>query len=390
MSRWHLPYGSFTLAGSPPRLGILVDDSIADLAGLADAGLIDDSDGALHHPNLDRLLAAGPRRWAELRNRLLELFLRPGSAETQLFPAIAATMLMPWTVADYVDFYSSIDHAQNVGKIFRPDQEPLLPNWRHLPVGYHGRAGTIVVSGTPINRPHGQHKAPGADIPEFGPSSKLDIEAEVGFVVGTPSAMGEVVTTGAFSDYVFGVVLVNDWSARDIQAWEYVPLGPFLGKSFATSVAPWVTPLAALEPARITPPRQDPRPFDYLSDPDPWALDLQVTVSLNGEAVSCPSFADMYWTPGQQLAHLTVNGASLRTGDLFASGTVSGPRSDQWGSLLELTWNGALPLTLSDGSLHTFLLDGDTVELTATAPDPDGYPFSLGSVKGTIVAGRSS
>jgi fumarylacetoacetase len=296
-------------------------------------------------------------------------------------------MHLPFEVADYVDFYSSRHHAENVGRMFRPDAEPLTPNWRHLPIGYHGRAGTVVVSGTPVRRPCGQFLVPGDDVPAFGPSRRLDFEAEVGFVVGVPTEAGTRVPVGDFADHVFGVCLVNDWSARDVQAWEYVPLGPFLGKSFLTSVSPWVVPLAALEAARTPPPARDPLPRLYLRDDEhPWGLDLTLEVRLNGEVVSRPPFAGQYWTAAQQLAHLTVNGASLRTGDLFASGTVSGPERDQRGSLLELSWNGQEPLTLADGSARTFLEDGDEVTISATAPGVGGSRICFGEVSGRVQA----
>ncbi len=236
---------------------------------------------------------------------------------------------LPIEVADYVDFYASLDHATNVGKMFRPDGDALTPNWRHLPIGYHGRAGTVVPSGTPVVRPCGQRvstsSTTGPPEPTVGASRRLDIEAELGFVVGAPSPLGEPVPYAGFADHVFGVLGLNDWSARDIQAWEYVPLGPFLGKSFATSVAHWVTPLAALDAAWVDLPGQDPRPLDYLDPDHARGLDIDVEVELNGEVVSRPPYRTMYWGPGQMLAHLTVNGASLRTGDLFASGTISGP-----------------------------------------------------------------
>jgi fumarylacetoacetase len=291
---------------------------------------------------------------------------------------------LPFEVADYVDFYASEHHARNVGKIFRPDSEPLTPNWKHVPIGYHGRAGTIVVSGTEITRPSGQRKSAEEAQPTFGPSQRLDIEAELGFVVGTPSAMGSTVPTSSFADRVFGVVLVNDWSARDIQAWEYVPLGPFLGKSFATSISPWVVPLQALDAARIAPPAQLPEPLPYLRGGDLDGLDIDLEVRWNGLIVSRPPFGQMYWTPPQQLAHLTANGASLRTGDFYASGTVSGPQRDQRGSFLELTWNGTEPVRLSDGTTRQFLEDGDTVTIRATAPGTDGVRIGFGEVSGRI------
>ena len=258
--------------------------------------------------------------------------------------------------------------------MFRPDSEPLLPNWRHLPVGYHGRAGTVVVSGTPVRRPQGQAKPPDADAPAFGPSRRLDIELELGFVVGVPSVLGEPVPTSAFREHVFGVVLVNDWSARDIQAWEYVPLGPFLGKSFATSISAWVTPLALLEDRRVAAPAQQPEPLPHLRVEGDWAFDLPLEVELNGTVVSRGNARGLYWTMPQQLAHATSNGASIRTGDLMASGTISGAERGSEGSLIELTWNGAEPVRVGDGT-RTFLEDGDEVVLR-------GEP--LGEVRGRI------
>jgi fumarylacetoacetase len=297
-------------------------------------------------------------------------------------------MHLPFEVADYVDFYSFEHHALNVGRILRPDSDPLTPNWKHLPIGYHGRAGTVVVSGTPIVRPFGQRKAPGDAAPSFGPSLRLDIEAEVGFVVGVPSQLGTGVSVSAFRDHVFGVVLLNDWSARDLQAWEYVPLGPFLGKSFATSISPWVVPLDALEEARIAAAPQDPAPLAYLEEQEPRGFDLAIEVEWNGTVVSRPPFAEIYWSPAQQLAHMTVNGASLRTGDLYGSGTVSGPQPDQRGSFLELSWNGAEPVVLGDGSRRSFLEDGDTVTIRAAAPGAGGSRIGLDEVTGRIERGN--
>jgi fumarylacetoacetase len=272
-----------------------------------------------------------------------------------------------------------------VGAIFRPGQPPLPRNWLHMPLGYHGRAGSVVVSGTPVARPNGQRREPGNDGPSFGPSLRLDFEAEVGFVAGVPSRHGEPVPVEDFERHVFGACLVNDWSARDIQAFETVPLGPFLGKAFATSVSPWVVPLAALGAARVAPPPRDLLPPPYLRDgPDPWGLDLSLEVRINGCLVSRPPFATMYWTPAQMLAHLTCGGAPVRTGDLFASGTVSGPGRDQLGCLLELTRDGAEPIALADGSQRAFLEDGDEVVISATAPGPDGAVLSLGEVRGRV------
>ena len=258
-----------------------------------------------------------------------------------------------------------------------------MPNWKYLPVGYHGRSGTVVLSGTPVPRPLGQRPADGA--PTFGPSQRLDFEAEVGFVVGVGSPPGSPIGVDQFADHVFGVFLVNDWSARDIQAWESRPLGPFLAKSFATSISPWIVPLEALAHARVRPPRQDPEPLPYLAGPGQTGFDLALEIRLNGQVVSRPSFATMYWTPAQMLAHLTVNGASTRTGDLFASGTVSGPDRGQRGCLLELSWGGAEPVKLPDGSVRSFLEDGDEVTITATAPAAGGGRLGFGEVTGRIL-----
>ncbi|MER7211352.1 fumarylacetoacetase [Streptosporangium sp. NPDC000239] len=372
----HLPYGVFSRhEGETPRVGVRYGEHVVDLAGVL-------HDEVFATGSLNAFMARGSAAWRDTRTVLQnKLRTDPGAVEAHLVPLDQVRLHLPFEVADYVDFYCSLEHASNLGRMFRPNEEPLKPNWRHLPVGYHGRAGTVVVSGTPVVRPSGQR---GAGV--FGPSAKLDIEAELGFVVGTPTALGE--RSGRFADHVFGVTLVNDWSARDIQAWEYVPLGPFLGKSFATSVSPWITPLDALSEARTPGVTQDPEPLDYLRRDEPWGLDLTLEVALNGEVVSRPPYRGMYWTPDQMLAHMTVNGASLRTGDLYASGTVSGADPDQRGSLIELTWNGTEPLKLPDGSSKTFLEDGDTVTITATAPGPGGTVITLGEVSGTVLPAR--
>jgi fumarylacetoacetase len=276
-----------------------------------------------------------------------------------------------------------MEHATNLGRLFRPDAEPLLPNWRHVPVGYHGRSGTIVVSGTSVVRPCGQAKGSDEAEPHFGPSARLDLELELGLVVGVGSGLGEPVAATAFRDHVFGVVLVNDWSARDLQAWEYQPLGPFLGKSFATSLSGWVTPLALLEDRFVAGPAQDPEPLPYLRCPGSWALDVELEVELGGTVVSRTNARGLYWTMPQQLAHATINGASLRTGDLLASGTISGPDPGSEGSLIELTWNGTRPIRLGDGSTRGFLEDGDEVVLRGYAGEVE-----LGEVRGTVLPAR--
>jgi fumarylacetoacetase len=337
---------------------------VVDLSGLGDV---------FTRPSLDRLLPLGPAAW---RDAITAAHIHDG-------PRVRladATLHLPFTVADYVDFYSSLEHATNMGRMFRPDAEPLLPNWRWLPVGYHGRGGTVVVTGTDVVRPCGQLKTPDAQEPVYAPTRRLDIELELGFVVGVPSRPGEPVPPDAFAEHVFGVVLVNDWSARDIQAWEYVPLGPFLGKSFQTSISAWVTPLALLEEHRVEAPPQEPPPLPHLGGGRDWGLDLELEVEVNGLVVSRGNSRALYWTMPQQLAHATSNGATVRTGDLMASGTISGLERGSEGSLIELTRNGAEPLRLRDGSARSFLEDGDEVALRGRAG-----PLELGEVRGRVL-----
>jgi len=378
----HLPYGVFSTGAGTARVGVRFGDRVLDAAAA-----IPRRRALLAQPALNPLMAAGPAVWAELRRDIAKLLtVQPESP--YLLPLADVEMRLPIAVADYVDFYASEHHAANLGRLFRPDAEPLLPNWKHLPVGYHGRAGTVVCSGTDIRRPRGQTKSPDAAAPTFGPSQRLDIEAEVGFVVGVGSELGSFVRAAAFADHVFGVCLLNDWSARDIQAWEYVPLGPFLGKSFATSISAWITPMAALQRARTAAPPRDVPVCDYLADDAGWGLDLTLEVRWNGTTVSQPPFAGMYWTAAHMLAHMTINGASLRPGDLFASGTVSGPDPATVGSFIELSRGGRQPVTLADGSTRTFLLDGDTVTISATAPSVTGGTLTLGEVTGTVTPVR--
>jgi len=377
----HLPYGVFRRAGEPPRVGARLGDGILDLAALSADGLLDEDPALFEQPSLNAFLAAGPETWASVRAALRALTAGP-DAEPVTVALDEVDLLLPVAVRDYVDFYSSLDHATNAGRLFRPGAEPLPPNWRHLPVGYHGRSSTVVVSGTPIRRPSGQRRDPGDDTPVFGSSTRLDIELELGFVVGVPSAIGEPVAVDRALDHVFGVLLLNDWSARDIQAWESVPLGPFLAKSFATSVAAWVTPLDAIRERRVPAPAQEPAPLAYLRE-EPWAFDLDLEIELNGATIARTNARHLYWSAAQQLAHMTVNGASLSVGDLFGSGTISGPEREQRGSLLELSWNGAEPIALDDGSTRSFLEDGDEVVLRGGAGD-----IALGEVRGRIEPAR--
>jgi fumarylacetoacetase len=374
-----LPYGVVDL-GDGPQVATRVGDHALPLRPLA--GELGDVAQLVAGSSLDPLLAASRVEWSELRARLTDLVNATGTPSgARLVPLADARSLLGFTVADYVDFYSSRFHAENVGRIMRPDSEPLLPNWTHLPVGYHGRSGTVVVSGTDVVRPHGQRR--GSDGPQFGPSGRLDIEAEVGFVCGGP--VSRRVPTSNAPDHVFGVVLVNDWSARDIQGWEYQPLGPFLGKSFATSVSAWVTPLDAFAAARVAVPDPGHPRLDYLVEDTPWGLDLRLTVEWNGTVVARPNFSDMSYSFAQQLAHMTVNGATVRPGDLFASGTVSGPEVEQRGCFLELSWGGKEKINLADGVTRTFLEDGDTVVITATAPGEEGSVVGLSEVAGTVL-----
>jgi fumarylacetoacetase len=382
MSGWgidHLPYGVFSVSGGERRVGVRFEDTVIDLYAVL-------GDEVFATGSLNAFMARGREAWDSTRAEVQErIGSRWGSTSMAGIPLDEVDLHLPFEVGDYVDFYCSLDHATNVGRIFRPDGEALTPNWRHLPIGYHGRSGTVVVSGTDVVRPCGQRlpagssTAGGGPTPEYGPTRRLDIEAELGFVVGTGSELGSRIGVDDFADHVFGVVGLNDWSARDIQAWEYVPLGPFLGKSFATSISAWVTPLAALADRWVDLPGQDPEPLPYLQGAAARGLAIDVEVLLNGEVVSRPPYASMYWSPAQMLAHLTVNGASTRTGDLFGSGTISGPERDQRGSFLELSWGGKEPF----GDGRTFLEDGDEVVLRYSAGS-----ITLGEVAGTIRSAR--
>ena len=378
--RHNLPYGVYSTPGREPRVATRYGHHVVDLALLL-------GDDIFAAPSLNPFMAQGHDRWVAVRAALAEA-LQGDVPAAAVHDLGEVSLHLPFEVADYVDFYASEHHAANLGRLFRPDSpEPLLPNWRHLPVGYHGRSGSIVVSGTDVVRPAGQRKGPADEAPVFGPSARLDIEAELGFVVGSGNPMGEPIPVEEADRHLFGVVLFNDWSARDIQAWEYVPLGPNLGKSFASTISPWVVPLLALEAARVRTPEQEPAVLPYLALERPWGLDVALEVEWNGEVVSRPPYAAMYWSPAQMLAHLTVNGARTRTGDLFASGTVSGPERHQRGAFIELTWGGAEPVTVG-GARRTFVEDGDEVVLRATAPGPDGTRIGFGEARGRVVPSK--
>ena len=384
-----LPYGIFSTTDPDlRRVGVRIGDLVLD-AGAAAEFVGMESGVCWAQPSLNHFLSLGRPAWKAARAWLTEVLSNPvhrDVIEPYLIPLAEVTLHLPIEVADYVDFYASENHAINIGKIFRPDAEALTPNWKHLPIGYHGRSGTVVVSGTDIVRPMGQRKAPTDAAPLYGPSDKLDIEAELGFIVGGSTALGTRVGIDNAEDHLFGVALFNDWSARDIQAWEYVPLGPFLGKSFGSSLGAWVVPMEALAAAKVPLPHQDPEPLPYLKGAGTglFGLDIRLEVRINATVVSSPTYAGMYWSPAQMLAHMTVNGACLRDGDLFASGTISDKEPHTRGSLMELTWNGQEPLTLQDGTTRAFLHDGDTVTITGWAPGPDGGHIGLGEVVGTI------
>ena len=369
----NLPFGVFRLRDDEPRVGVRIGDHVVDLVA---AGLELDFTA---RPSLNALMASG--RGGVLRDRVGELLVDTERFDL-LHPIDDVHVLMPVDVVDYIDFYSSLHHATNLGRILRPDTEPLLPNWRHLPVAYHGRARTVVVSGTPIIRPEGLVPDPVDGVPRLTPTRALDIELEVGFLVGGPPTAR--IEPDHADRHIFGVVLLNDWSARDIQSFEYQPLGPHLAKSFATTISPWVVTLDALRPYLVEPPEQDPTPDPYLRAALPWGLDLNLTAELNDQVIARTNFSHMYWTFAQQLAHMTVNGAITGAGDLYGSGTVSGPTKAERGSLIELTWRGAEPLELPDGTTRTFLEDGDSVTLRGWCGGQDGPRIGFGEATGTI------
>ncbi|MCP9235751.1 fumarylacetoacetase [Lewinella sp. JB7] len=356
----NLPFGIFSTAGSAPRVGIAIGDRILDLAALATEGGFDFDSAVLHRPYLNDFIALGKEVTGRARTQV-QTWLREADspvAPRHLVRREEATLHLPVRIGDYTDFYSSIEHATNVGRMFRDPDKALLPNWRHLPVGYHGRASSIVVDGTPVRRPRGQVLPPGADVPVFQATDRLDFELEMAFVVGKDSTLGETVRVDQAEDYIFGLALFNDWSARDVQRWEYVPLGPFLGKNFASTMSPWIVPLEALEPFRVAGPEQSPRVLPYLQTDVPGNYDIQLEVTVNDRTVSRSNFRYMYWSMAQQLAHHSSNGCNVRVGDLMASGTISGRDPSAYGSLLEITDNGR------SGS---FLADHDTVTLTGHA-----------------------
>jgi fumarylacetoacetase len=395
----NLPYGVFSVAGSSPRVGVAIGDQILDLAVLEQEGLLRPSPDTciFDKPQLNDFMALGPAVWKAVRAAISDLLdednpkLRDNAAlrARALAPMASATMHLPIFVRSFTDFYASKEHATNVGSMFRDPDNALMPNWLHIPIGYNGRASTVVVSGTGIRRPLGQTKPPASDQPVFGPCRRLDFELELGAVVGTPNPMGTPITTAQAYDMIFGYVLLNDWSARDIQAWEYQPLGPFQAKAFATTISPWIVTREALEPFRVAPPERVKPLLPYLAERTPNTFDIALEVALktkDGDAavLSRTNARYLYYSAAQQLAHHAIGGCAMCTGDPLGSGTISGPARDSFGSLLELTWNGRDPITLSEKAARTFLDDGDTIVMTGHCQG-DGYRIGFGECAGTIL-----
>ncbi len=422
-SLYNLPFGIFSQNSEAPRVGVAIGNWIIDMSAAAQLGILSEAEvtvSVFQSPTLNDLMALGRPVARRLRETLQNQLTQTNSplhkvVDIVLVPQAEAKLHLPVAIGDYTDFYSSIEHATNVGKLFRPDN-PLLPNWKHLPVAYHGRASSVVVSGTPIRRPHGQTLPPGGDTPVFGPSQALDYELELGFVIGRNSQLGEPVAVQDAEDYIFGCVLFNDWSARDIQRWEYQPLGPFLSKNFASSVSPWVVTLDALEAFRVSGPTQHPTPLPYLRTEGDFNFDLNLSVAIKPETmvnaktvvcvptdlsdssgpvktqatettVSRTNARHLYWNIRQQLAHHTISGCNLRIGDLLATGTISGPESEDGyapnGCLLELTQGGQKPVQLADGSTRRYLEDGDEVILRGYA-EREGVRVGFGEVRGRV------
>ncbi len=398
----NLPYGVFRRADAPASVGVAIGEMVLDLAAVHDAGLFGDTalagENVFAARSLNAFMAKGRRAWTDARARVGAL-LSSGNPTIRdsddlrrrtLPPMSDVRMLLPVEIGDFTDFYSSKEHAANVGAMFRDPDNALLPNWLHLPVGYHGRSGTVFVSGQDIHRPMGQTKAASADTPTFGPSRRLDFELEMGFFVGVGNEPGRRISTGQAADHIFGMVLLNDWSARDIQQWEYVPLGPFLGKSFATSISPWVVTLDALAPFRVPGPSLEKPILPYLHYDGDWAYDVKLEAYLQSAKMSEPirltatNFKYMYWNILQQLAHHTAGGTAMKTGDLCGSGTISGPTEDSRGSMLEICWKGTKPITLPDGHQRNFLADGDTVIMKGWC-ESDAYRIGFGEVRATVL-----
>ncbi|WP_435520604.1 fumarylacetoacetase [Algoriphagus limi] len=400
---YNLPFGVFKNKRLSPRIGIAIGDKIVDLSVLDQEGFFSDlflPEGIFLQDSLNELIALGKNQTRKIRERVQDLLLtdneklRDHSIRGKVMVnRKEAEMLLPVKIGDYTDFYSSMEHATNVGKMFRDPENALLPNWKHLPVGYHGRASSIIPSGVNIHRPKGQFKDPDMESPSFGPSRRMDFELELAFITGKPTKLGDSVSTAEAEDYIFGFVLFNDWSARDIQAWEYVPLGPFLGKNFASSISPWVVTLEALDYFRVEGPKQDPEVLPYLQCEGAHSFDINLEAYIQPEGAKqasrvCRSnFKYMYWNIAQQLAHHTVNGCNINVGDMMASGTISGPTEDSFGSMLELSWKGSKPVKLETGEERKFIEDGDTVIMKGYA-EKDGVRVGFGEVRSKLLPAK--
>jgi fumarylacetoacetase len=400
----NLPFGAFSSAASPSiRIGIAIGDQILDLSVIEGEGLLPTPAPVFDQPTLNAFMGLGSGKWSATRQELSDLLRQDNPAlrdnadlrERALVPMNDAQMHLPIDIPGYTDFYSSRDHATNVGIMFRDPDNALMPNWLHIPIGYNGRASTVVVSGTEFHRPLGQIKLPGSDGPIFSPCRKLDIELEMGAIVGTPNPMGQPVSIEDADRMIFGYVLLNDWSARDIQVWEYQPLGPFQAKAFATTISPWVVTQEALEPFRVEGPPQSPEPLDYLHQASAYNFDIDLSVTMqpdgavSGTVISRTNFKHMYWSSTQQLTHHAIGGCAMQTGDLLGSGTISGPEKDSFGSLLELTWNGQNPMQLKNGDERTFIEDGDSLTITGWCQG-DGYRVGFGEAVGKILPAVSN
>lgn len=399
---YNLPFGIFKNKRLSPRAGIAIGEKIVDLSILQSEGFLSDChlpEDIFLKDSLNDFIALGKNVTRKVREKV-QFLLEEGTADLKdhqcrgkaMVTYKDAEMLMPVKVGDYTDFYSSMEHATNVGTMFRDPANALLPNWKHLPVGYHGRASSIIPSGIPIHRPKGQYKDANMEVPEFGPTRRLDFELELAFITGKSTKMGDSISTAEAEDYIFGFVLFNDWSARDLQAWEYVPLGPFLGKNFASSISPWIVTLDALEPFRVANPKQDPEVLPYLQCEKDHGFDINLEVYLAPEKghenkICSSNFKYMYWNIAQQLAHHSVNGCNINVGDMYASGTISGPTEDSYGSMLELSWKGTKPISLSDGTERKFINDGDTVTMRGYC-EKDNIRVGFGQVSAKVLPAK--
>lgn len=395
----NLPFGIFSTSSQDARVGIRIGDFVLDMSELSELNLLGDLnfDHSVFFENvLNPFIELGQENWRATREKVSELLQTGSDLEKQkdkvLFPITNVTMHLPVKIGDYTDFYSSIEHATNLGKLFRPDGEPLMPNWKHIPVGYHGRASSIVISGTEIHRPKGQIKPNPEEPPIFSPCKTLDFELEMAFIVGKSTKLGDSVTIDTAENHIFGMVVFNDWSARDIQKWEYVPLGPFLGKSFASSMSPWIVTLDALEAFRVESPEQDPEVLDYLKYTGKHNFNISLEVDFipeNGEAttISHSSFKYLYWNMAQQLTHHTVNGCNINIGDVCASGTISGKDENSYGSLAEITQGGKKTITLKNGIERKFIQDNDTIVMRGFCQN-DSVRIGFGEVSGKILPAK--